>query len=271
MKTYIDFTETTTTPGANHDFFVSASISILNNQIESFERCLSTAKIAIGLPPHAPVKWNLNDRSLTQWFASAGLIETLAITKQKSHLLRSTLINELLKLLPLPKIICCTLRWFNPDRKTRIAVWGFQNILQRLGLIQKAMQDSPHSLEIDWTGDDRKHFDNVWEQAYLNGISATCTKPFFSGPLQYLGFQRGPAYFTTLQNPNLQIIDILLGLLTTFVKDSLMNSSNSRVPPLVRKVMPLFYRDTSDILWGRGFIVNKDLRARIQEVHPWFN
>lgn len=271
MKTFIDFTETTITPGRNHDFFLCASITILDRQISEFEQCLVTAKKAVGLPSHAPVKSNLNDTSLTQWCANYGLINELEIARHQSHLLRETLIDELNKLSPLPKTVCCAWNWYNP-RKLRIPLWCFNNTLQRIGLIHKANTDKTHSVEIDWPGDDnRKYLGEIYEKAWLDGKSATCKSTYICGPLRSLGFKRGPTYCPCLQHPGIQVVDILLGIYTVFAKNSLRNEPRSKSAYLVKKSLGLFHRDKAGNLWRRGFIARKALEDKMQEVYPWFN
>ena len=275
---FLDDTEIVVDPeDTAPDVFVFGGYFIRQDQLHDLQRRVIEVKAAYDLPGHAPVKWNLRDTSLINFYVPKNLLDP----NMAAHLLKISfeVRHDLLALLHEfdARILISgryDVSWREPTH-SEYYQWAFENLLQRVGLMASSMgtikcDTSSTMLIVDWPqrGVDKSLFDiYMGGFHYGNGISSK--QNYYSGPLSQFRFIDSIAHGSTLHSGPLQVSDLIVGCCRDFLSWAFKGTRVQKIEGLFELLVDQFYRDDSGRLGGCGFKVAKanqlDVEAKIAE------
>lgn len=273
---FLDDTEIVVDPDdPQPDIFVFGGYFIRQELLHAFQQRICETKFSHGFIWHAPVKWNLRDTSLREFYKTERLLnpENPDELLTKSFAIRRDLLS-LLKEFDAQIFISAR---YDISRKeanrSQYYQWAFENLLQRVGLMAKLKntkecQSSSVSLVVDWpqSGIDKRLFD-VYMGGYYFGRGFDSHQNYFSGDLRQYQFADSIYHASTLHSGPLQIADLVVGCCRDFLSWAYKGTNLHKIAGLFDLLMHNFYVDENGRLDGCGFKIAKgtplDIEAKI--------
>lgn len=178
------------------------------------EKLIGNTKINLGLEDWMPIKWNFSDEMekyyKTHWNSYTEFEKRYSEIKSKSLDIRKTIVEEAAKGIKiLMSIIIDKKRYYHPG----VLDWLNTNLFQRIGLNMSTTTTNLLMCDFEHYKDaTRASLVETYFHAYYKG------EGYFSGPLKTRRAFPALAFSSTLQNPFLQLADILVGCLSNLAK-----------------------------------------------------
>jgi hypothetical protein len=263
---FLDDTEIVVDPeDSSPDVFVFGGYFIRQDQLHAFQERIAQVKRHHGLPSHAPVKWNLRDTGLRDFYGPENWLD---LGQVDQLMRRSTEIRRnLLGLLgEFEATILISGRY---DISRREATnndyyqWAFENLLQRVGLmfLSRHTQECDASstmLVVDWPqrGIDKSLFD-IYLGGYYYGRGISTRQGYYSGPLNGFRLMDSLMHGSTLHSGPLQVADLVVGCCRDFLYWAWRRERLQRIQGIFDLLIPRFHRDENGRLNNCGFKVAK--------------
>ncbi len=227
--------------------------------------------MTFNLPAWSPVKWNLRDRGLRNfynaenWLSPILLDEIMGVSQALRH--------DLLALLcEFNAIIFISGRYdknWQEVARQKYYEWAFENLLQRIGLLAKSRPLPEGEIPgvqiiMDWPqGNDKWLFDTYIGGFYF-GRGLTTRQTYFSGPLHRLNFIDSIFHGSTLHSGPLQLADLCVGCCRDFLSWAYKGTGFQKFQGCFHELVNQFYTNEKGRLNDCGFKVAKDTRIDIE-------
>ena len=259
------------------DIFIFGGFFVRQAYLVDLQRRIAEVKVAYGLPWYAPVKWNMKDKGLQEFYSPDYMLNPdLAVYLRK---ISDDLRQDLLALLEeFDAKVLISGRYDisrNPATHSDYYAWAFENLLQRVGLMAQGLREqgaevTGTTLVVDWPqrGIDKSLF-NLYYGGYHFGRGLESRQDYFSGPLRQYHFAESLVHGSTLHSGPLQLADLVVGCCRDFLAWAIKGTKIQKIQGIFDLLIPLFYRDAQGRLNGCGFKVakanNLDIEAKIDE------
>lgn len=275
---FLDDTEIVVdTADAKPDIFAFGGYFIRGDKLDELQRRIQQVKEAYGLPGYAPVKWNLRDKTLQNFYQEVNRLEPTLV----DDLLRvsDSIRQDLLALLAeLDAKVLISARYDVANRQATsndYYTWAFENLLQRIGLMVKDMhkagnQANRTTLVVDWPqGGIGKQLFDIHYGGYHFGKGLVTKQDYFSGPLKELRFAESLTHGSTLHLGPLQLADLVTGCCRDFLSWAHKGTNLQRIRGSFDVLISQFYRNRAGRLNNCGFKVARadslDIEMKIAE------
>lgn len=255
------------------DIFAFGGYFIRLDQLEDFQRRIRGIKSRHELLPHAPVKWNMRDSSLIQFYNR----ERWLNENEPKHLLEisDAIRRDLLSLLcEFDARILISARYDSHWREAthgEYFSWAFENLLQRVGLMCQRLETAQNGnasamIVVDWPqgGVDKSLFD-IYMGGYYYGHGFATRQKYFSGNLSQYRFLDSLTHGSTLHSGPLQIADLVVGCCRDFLTWAYKGTKPNKIRGMFDLLIDQFDRNERGEVNDCGFKVAKDNRIDIQK------
>jgi hypothetical protein len=249
------------------DIFVYGGYFIPHENLDSFQKKIAEVKFSNSLLWHAPVKWNLRDRSLVKFYKQTNFLSE----NSYDHLLANAdkiRLELLLLLVEFDAKIIVSARYDQNIKKlpqSELFGWAFENFNQRAGLMAQAMNTSSHTssnviLVSDWP---RQGVDKTLMDTYIGGYhygtGINTGQSYFSGALKELRFSDSLFHGSTLHSGPLQIADLVVGVSREFLNWALKGYKAKIAQQFFLPIVSQFYcNPQNNEINGYGFKLAKN-------------
>ena len=232
---------------------------IPRSNLKDLDSLVFNIKEEFGLEHQHTVKWNLRDHACA---------EARKIIGDKNDRFRKALFQKLSELEV--GLIVSQVWKGDPSNTSESWKWAFENVLQRLCIeINSSPSDEPNEYPMldvvfDWLPSQRTRIDEyfgVYDSAYYNGYH------FAENELPSLESSGAcPCLLITSCrfSPALQVADMIVGATGEFFKFVYEIEREQNVKNYFSLLYPLFRRDNSGEVLGRGLITKRTSRDKIK-------
>jgi hypothetical protein len=279
---FLDDTELTVDPeDPTPDIFAFGGYFIQLERLDEFQKRIGEVKEKYSLLSHSPIKWNLKDSGLVQFYDPRRWLNP----ESHKHLLQVSfdIRRDLLALLAeFDARVFLSARYDAHWRETshmEYYGWAFENLFQRVGLFCKRMEtqncrQSSVMIVADWPqgGVDKSLFE-IYMGGYHYGRGLATNQRYFSGPVSQYRFLESLTHGSTLHSGPLQIADLVVGCSRSFLSWSYLGKEPQKIRGLFDLLIGRFDADDNGSVNDYGFKVAKDYRidvdAKILEYQEW--
>ena len=247
--------------------FLLAGYAIRQEHLHPLLAGMEQVKNSVGLQLRHPVKYNLRDSGVTEYFEQRGEAALLASAITQADPLRLGLLNLLKKYNA--KTFACVLGGLGFVGKREYYTWAAANLLQRIGWLANPTAVHPDLLVcLDWPMQKvGKAYFEVYHTPWHDGRSLE-GHPFSCGTLRHRKAFPDIVVSSTIYNPYLQLADIVTGATMDFVNWTLTKNHRQRVDTFFPPVADAFHRVTGYALSQTTFVsAPPRLKARIGQAY----
>jgi len=228
----------------------------------------------IGFTERDPIKFNLSDRQIVNFYESRGRASVLDAARANADQLRASVLSQL-TCVKARVFACGTCRYSKRAESKDCFAWAFENLIQRIGLW---LRDSSYpsgypSLVVVL---DRREWDKIrpvlesysagyWEGKTVHG------QEYFSGPLRALNLFESVLVGSSLNNPFLQVADLVAGAVRTFLRWAYRDKGSNAAREMFSPLAGILHKDDNGKVEDVGLKIADapdgiDLDAKIDEL-----
>lgn len=246
------------------DIFVYGGYFIDQARLAEFQARIVQIKESYGLIWHAPVKWNMRDTALRQFYDEDHWLGQYVFDLAWSNSV--PIRRDLLALLgEFDATVMVSARYDkskNPEELATYSTWAFENLLQRMGMMAQSRypnKDYPgFQIVADWpSGALEKRMFDIYLGGYHFGHGITTGQSYFSGPLKQYGFADSLLHASTLHSGPLQVADMVVGCCRDFIHWAWKGERRQRIDGLFDLLISHFYCDPQGMVHNYGFKLAK--------------
>lgn len=253
------------------DIFAFGGYLLRLENLTQFESRIHEIKEKNGVAPWAPIKWNLKDVSLRNFFCEKNHLEQV----DYDHLIEKNCVlrKELLTLLSeFSAVVFISGRYDKNEiqvTRQQYYEWAFENLLQRIGLAVKKhnneSKDCPEvEIVVDWPQENKKWIFDIYHRGYFFGRGMNWQE-YYAGKLGELNFFESPTHGSTLHSGALQLADLCVGCCRDFLIWAYKGKGLQKIQGNFDILIDLFDVDKNGQINGYGYKVARDGRINIDE------
>jgi hypothetical protein len=258
----------------DEEYFTYGGVAMGTADRLKADELLASVKAQHGVPTYLPIKWNLKDPRVRDFYERHGqLAAHERMCGPEMDTLRDELFDGLTGFKVLRVFGVIVEKKHSEKLGRDIREMAFVNLLQRVGAFKKwkaGPANTAARVVLDYPDREMGNLPfDVYHDAYAYGRDRYGNE-FSCGPLAGCGFEQGLLYGNTNTSPMLQLADMVAGSTADFFQWALKGGPRKRVDRFFTKLLPLFHRTGSgDIIpWGLcpSTDRNEHIGAKLKEI-----
>ena len=259
------------------DIYVFGGYFVEHKRIEELQGRIAEIKTEYGLEAHYPVKWNLRDNTLKDFYQKQGLDDIYEHLMDSSDSIRRSML-KLISGFDAVVMACGLYRLYKDTEQRDCYRWAFENLLQRIGLMAQSRDTKRYPnaslmIVVDWPQTEvSKCLFDIYYSGYHMGKAVDSGQSYYSGPLSSHRFADFLCHSSTLHSGPLQLADLVAGCIKDFLSWCYTGEGKQRAQRFFKLLAWNIYRGPNGKITGYGLKVSQrgfaplDLDAKIEEL-----